>query len=67
MIYLTRLSGEKFILNCREIERIEMIPESKVIMNNGKYYIVEEAADEIIQRVIEYNGKIQSFAEQAQP
>lgn len=63
MIHLTRLNGEDFILNCRHIERIEIIPESKVILTNGKYYIVEESADEIIKRVIEYNGKIQSFTE----
>lgn len=63
MVHLTRLNGEDFILNCRHIERIEMIPESKVILTNGKYYIVEESTDEIIKRVIEYNGKIQSFTE----
>lgn len=64
MIYLTRINGEQFVLNCRKIERIEIIPESKVILDNGKYYIVEETTEEIIRRTIEYNGKIGSFVQQ---
>lgn len=65
MIRLTKLNGEAFILNCRHIERVEMIPESKIILENGKYYLVAESVDEIIRRTIEYNGQIQSFARQA--
>lgn len=65
MIHLTRINGEEFVLNCRKIERIEIIPESKVILESGKYYIVTESVDEIIRRTIEYNGQIQAFAHQA--
>lgn len=65
MIRLTKLNGEEFILNCRHIERIELIPESKVILGNGKYYLVAESVDEIIRRTIDYNGQIQSFAHRA--
>lgn len=64
MIHLTRINGEEFVLNCRKIERIEIIPESKVILESGKYYIVTEPVDEIIRRTIEYNGQIQAFAHQ---
>lgn len=58
MITLTKLNKEVFILNCNQIECIEMIPESKVIMTNKDFYIVRETAEEIIEKVIEFNAKI---------
>ncbi len=38
MIKLTKLNKEPFIINCGQIERIEMIPESKIIMMNKEIY-----------------------------
>jgi flagellar protein FlbD len=61
MIRLTRLNDEEFVINCSQIERIESIPESNVILMNGKHYVVQESVDEIIDRVVEYNARI--FAE----
>lgn len=58
MIRLTKINDEEFILNCKQIERIEMIPESKVILTSGKHYIVKESPDDIIQQVIDFNAKI---------
>lgn len=61
MIMLTKLNDVKIVLNCDQIESVELIPESKVIMMNGKFFIVKESAEEIIQKTIEYNEKIHSF------
>ncbi|MFR3730941.1 flagellar FlbD family protein [Lacrimispora sp.] len=58
MIHLTRLNDEDFVVNCAQIERIESIPESNVILMNGKHYVVQESVDEIIDRVVEYNARI---------
>ncbi len=63
MIMLTKLNNEKIIVNSGQIESIELIPESKIIMMNGKFYIVKEDADEIIRKTIEYNGKIRNYVE----
>ena len=60
MIMLTKLNDEKIILNCEQVEAVEFIPEAKVIMMNGKY-IVKESGEEIIEKTIEYNGKIRSY------
>ncbi|WMI80980.1 flagellar FlbD family protein [Anaerotignum sp. MB30-C6] len=54
MIRLTKLNGEKFVLNCEQIVAIECIPESKVILHNFSFYIVRETPDEIIQKAVEY-------------
>ena len=58
MIMLTKLNNTKIVLNCAQIESVELIPESKILMTNGKFYIVKEGAEEIIEKTIEYNGRI---------
>lgn len=58
MIRLTRLNEEEIIINCAQIECIEIIPESKIIMMNGRFYIVKESADEIIKKSAEYYAGI---------
>lgn len=63
MIKLTKLNNAEIVLNEEQIEYIEIIPESKVIMMNGKFHIVKESADEIIQRVIAFQKEIRPFEE----
>lgn len=58
MIELTQLNGTAFILNCNLIETVENIPETKILLTNGKYYLVSEGKEEIIEKVIEFNRKI---------
>lgn len=58
MIELTDLSGIPFILNCNLIESIRNIPETKVTLSTGNYYLVKETPDEIVKKTIEYNRKI---------
>lgn len=64
MIMLTKLNNEKIILNSAQIEAIEFIPEAKIIMMNGKFYIVREDAEEIIEKTIEYNGRVRNYVNQ---
>ena len=56
-----KLNNVKIVLNCTQIESVELIPESKVIMMNGKFFIVKESAEEIIEKMIEYNGRIHCY------
>ncbi len=58
MIVLTKMSREKFLLNHNQIECIEAIPESKIVMMNHDFYIVRESAEEIVQKIAEYNAKV---------
>ena len=59
MIVLTKRSGEQFLVNHNQIECIETIPESKITMMNRDYYIVSETPEDIIQKIVEYNAKVQ--------
>ena len=59
MIELTRVNDTIFYLNCNEIERIELIPETAIILLNGKTYIVKNSAEEVIEKIVQFNRKIQ--------
>ena len=61
MIVLTKRNGDKFLLNHEQIECIEMIPESKIVMMNHDFYLVLETADEIVGRIADYNAKIRDI------
>ena len=57
MIQLTKRNGERFLVNHIQIESIEMIPESKIVMMNRDYFIVKESPEQIIKRIAEYTAK----------
>lgn len=61
MIVLTKRSGDTFLVNHHQIECIETIPESKVVMMNHDYYLVLESAEEIIEKIQQYNAKVQDI------
>jgi flagellar protein FlbD len=58
MIKLTRLNGIEFLLNHTQIQIIESIPESKVVLTNKDYYIVKEPFEEIIDKIIEFDARV---------
>ena len=58
MIWLTRLNGDKFVLNADHIELVEAKPDTTILLTNGDKYIVKEDVDEVIREVIEYKRKI---------
>ena len=61
MIVLTKMNGEQFLLNHQQMECIELIPETKVVMMNHSYYLVREKAEEIVQKIAEYTAKVQDI------
>ena len=61
LIVLTKMNKEKFLVNHMQIECIETIPESKIVMMNHDYYIVRETTDEIIDKIAQYNAKVQDI------
>lgn len=61
MIQLTKINGELIVINGDRIECMETIPESKISMDTGRYYLVQESVEEIIQKTIEYHARINEF------
>ena len=58
MIVLTKVSKERFLVNHNQIECIETIPETRVVMMNHDYYLVQESVEEIVTKIAEYNAKV---------
>lgn len=59
MIVLSKLkSREKFLVNHNQIQHIEFIPETKVVMMNREYYLVEETGEEIVRKIADYTAKV---------
>lgn len=58
MLKLKKLNGTTVVINCDQILAIELIPETKIIMMNHDFYIVQESVDVVMQKVIEYYAKI---------
>ena len=46
-------------MNNKKEECIELIPECKIVMMNHDYYLVKDTVEEIIQKIADYNAKVQ--------
>ena len=62
MIRVTRLNGTKFVLNCELIETVEATPDTVISNIHGKKYVVVETVEEVVEKVIEYKGKIRLYS-----
>ncbi|WP_367116972.1 flagellar FlbD family protein [Anaerotruncus sp.] len=58
MIVVTKLKGERFVLNCELIETISENPDTTISLTNGDLYIVRESIQEIIDKTIDFKRKI---------
>ncbi len=54
MIELTKINGETILINPIQIEYVELIPESKIIMMNGRFHIVLEDKEELTKKVLTF-------------
>lgn len=61
MIRLTKLNNERFLLNHMQIETINMIPETKIIMVNHDYFIVKESPETVIALIQDYTAKVRDI------
>jgi len=58
MVEVVGINGEAFLLNAALIEKIEFIPETKITLTTGKYYLVKDTKTELINKVVRYNHQI---------
>lgn len=65
MISVTRLNGQKFVLNADLIRTIEENPDTIVTLISGEHLVVKEKSKELIRRVIEYNRHLRRLSEPA--
>lgn len=58
MIEITRLNGEKFILNALFIEQIQAYPDTTITLYNSKKLVVKEPIDQITKLTEEFYQKV---------
>ncbi|MDR0760046.1 MAG: flagellar FlbD family protein [Treponema sp.] len=61
MVKVTRLDGKEYYINPHQIESIEMRPDTTLLMLSGKYVVIREPADEVIDRIVAYRRRIGAF------
>ena len=62
MIKLTRLNGSEYVLNCDMIEMLAATPDTVISTGDGRKYVCRESVDEVIDKIIQFKGKIQVYA-----
>ncbi|MGN8817145.1 flagellar FlbD family protein [Oribacterium sp. HCP28S3_H8] len=61
MIHLTRLNGAPLIVNYLQVLFIEQIPETKIKLANGDYYLVKDSVESIERQVQQLFHDILTF------
>ena len=65
MIKVIRLNGEILYLNLFQIEYMESIPETKIKMMNGNYYLVKDTVDSIMKQASGFLNNCISFEDKS--
>lgn len=60
MIRVTRINHTPLILNSDLIEHLETTPDTVISLTNGQKYVVLEAADDIVEMVVEFRRRLYS-------
>ena len=58
MIWLTRMNGKKFVLNCDLIRSMESTPDTVITLTQGEKLMVREDAEAIVRLTLEFKRKI---------
>ena len=66
MICVERLNGEILYLNWLQVELIEQIPETKIRMMNGDYYLVKDSVESIKDQVTRFFQRCVSIKKEMQ-
>jgi uncharacterized protein YlzI (FlbEa/FlbD family) len=54
MVQLTRLNNQPVIVNSDLIKFVEQSPDTLITLVNGEKFMVQETAEEIVRRIVEY-------------
>jgi flagellar protein FlbD len=57
MVRVTRLNGQLIVINADLIEFVEEIPDTIISLTTGKKIMVQESAEQIIEKVIDFKRK----------
>ncbi|MBD7957431.1 flagellar FlbD family protein [Microbacterium sp. Sa4CUA7] len=58
MIVLTRLNRAPFAVNPDLIERIQVTPDTTLVMVDGATFVVVETMEAVIDRIVDYRARV---------
>lgn len=58
MITVTRLSGQKFVVNAELIRTVESTPDTMIRLINGDTFVVKESMETVVELAIEYGRSL---------
>ena len=61
MITLTRLNGQKFVVNAELIRTVEALPDTTIKLINGDTMIVTESMNEVVNLAVEYGRSLRKL------
>jgi flagellar protein FlbD len=61
MIPVTRLNGQKFIVNAELIRTVEANPDTTIRLVNGDTILVKETMEEVVKLSVEYGRSLRKL------
>ena len=58
MIELTRLNGQRFVLNAEQIRTVEETPDTLITLLSGDRLVVKEGSKQVVRLVIDYGRSL---------
>lgn len=60
MIEVTSLGGKKYYLNNEIIYKIESLPDTTIVLLDGRSLVVKDEIEDIIKKIVRYKQEINS-------
>lgn len=61
MITLTKLGGQRFVLNAERIRSVEETPDTTITLVGGEHILVRETMREVVDRTVEYGRNLRTL------
>ena len=61
MIAVTRLNGQRFVVNAELIRFVETTPDTMITLSSGDKFMVQESLDSVVQLAVDYHRQIRIF------
>lgn len=61
MISVTRLNGQRFVVNAELIRTVESNPDTTIRLINGDHFIVKESMQDVVKLAIEYGRALRKM------
>ena len=61
MIAVTRLNGQRFVVNAELIRFVEKTPDTMITLSSGDKFMVQESLDSVVQLAVDYHRQIRIF------